>query len=183
MQLRLARRLRKFRRWRHSRARSRLQAAVRLHVLRQFVRSRRDATLGFPGEGWGRLRMATWNTRNLTFERHKYCESLGYDVLAITELWRKQGKYQTSNTKYTTSTPKLIQKGPRKGQMRFSDDKAAGVAIMLSSRAQKKLMGFGSEGERVCWVRLKGPICNMFIVAAYIPHRGMQDTAMSRRRS
>ena len=33
-------------------------------------------------------------------------------------------------------------------------------------------MGFGSEGERVCWVRLKGPTCNIFIVAVYMPHRG-----------
>ena len=118
------------------------------------------------------MKMATWNTRSLTFERFKYCEGLGYDVLAITELWRKQSKYQSTSTKYTTSAPKIIQKGPRKGQMRFPKDKAAGVGILLSARAQKKLLGFGSEGERVCWVRLKGPACNIFIVAVYLPHRG-----------
>ena len=33
-------------------------------------------------------------------------------------------------------------------------------------------MGFDSEGDRVCWVRLKGPTCNIFIVAVYMPHRG-----------
>ena len=110
-----------------------------------------DSSLGFPGEGWEQsLKMATWNTRSLTFERFKYCESLGYDILAITELWRKQSNYQTKSTRYTTSAPKLIQKGPRKGEFRFPEDKTAGVGILLSKRAQKKLMGFGSEGERVC---------------------------------
>ena len=56
--------------------------------------------------------------------------------------------------------------------MRFPKDKAAGVGILLSKRMQKKLMGLGSEGERVCWVRLKGPTCNIFVVAAYMSHRG-----------
>ena len=55
--------------------------------------------------------------------------------------------------------------------MRFPNDKAAGVAIMLSKRAQQKVQDFGSEGERVCYVRLKGPTTNLFIIAAYIPHR------------
>ena len=49
---------------------------------------------------------------------------------------------------------------------------AAGVGILLSARAQSKLMSFGSEGERICWVRLKGPICNITIIAVYVPHRG-----------
>ena len=42
---------------------------------------------------------------------------------------------------------------------------------MLSKRAQKKLIDFGSEGERVCYVRLKGPTTNIFIIAVYVPHR------------
>ena len=131
-----------------------------------------NPTLGFPGEGWGLFKMATWNTRSLTFERFKYCENLDYDVLAITETWRKQSKYQSKSTRYTTSTPKIIQKGPRKGQARFPGDKAAGVGILLSKRAQQKLLSHGSEGERICWVRLKGPTCNLYIIAVYMPHRG-----------
>ena len=39
-----------------------------------------NATMGFPGEGWDRFSMATWNTRSLTFERFQFCRSLGYDV-------------------------------------------------------------------------------------------------------
>ena len=49
------------------------------------------STLGFPGEGWSEdhpnLKIATWNTRSLTFERFNYCKDLKYDVLAVTELW------------------------------------------------------------------------------------------------
>ena len=131
-----------------------------------------DTTLGYPGEGWAQLSMATWNTRSLTYERFQYCTKLGYDVLAITELWRNQQKFQSKNTRFTASSPILITRGPNKGKMRFPDDRAAGVGILLSPRAQRKLMSFGSEGERVCWTRLKGPVCNLFIIAVYLPHRG-----------
>ena len=131
-----------------------------------------DATLGFPGEGWEQLSMATWNTRSLTFERLQYCKKLGFDILALTELWRNQTKYLSKSVRFTTSSPKLNTKGPNKGEMRFPKDKAAGVGILLSVRAQNKLMDFGSEGERVCYVRLKGPVCNLFVIAVYLPHRG-----------
>ena len=46
-----------------------------------------DSTLGYPGEGWQKLLIATWNTRSLTYERFDYCNSLQYDILAIAELW------------------------------------------------------------------------------------------------
>ena len=46
------------------------------------------------------------------------------------------------------------------------------MGILLSARAQRKLLSFDSEGERVCYVRLKGPICNLSIIAVYMPHRG-----------
>ena len=42
---------------------------------------------------------------------------------------------------------------------------------MLSERIQKKFQDFGSEGERVCYVRIKGPVKNIFIIAVYLPHR------------
>ena len=37
---------------------------------------------------------------------------------------------------------------------------------------QVKVHSFGSEGEWVCWVRLKGPVCDLFVVAVYMSHRG-----------
>ena len=136
-----------------------------------------DPTLGYPGEGWSSkhsgLRMATWNTRSMTFERFQYCKNLRYDILALTELWRQQSKFQDRTKSFLISEPKIIEKGPRKGQLRYPEDRAAGVGILLSSAAQKKVKSFGSEGERgVCWVRIKGPICCLFVIAVYLPHRG-----------
>ena len=60
----------------------------------------------------------------------------------------------------------------RTNKPRFPQDKAAGVGILLSSKAEQKVLTFGSTSERVCYVLLSGPVCNLFIVAVYIPHRG-----------
>ena len=134
-----------------------------------------DGTCGFQGEGWSAkfplFKMATWNCRSLTYERVQYCRTLGYDVLALTELWHNQAKFQSKDKSFIVAEPKKIKKGKRKGKVRFPNDKAAGVTIMLSKRAQQKVQDFGSEGERVCYVRLKGPTTSLFIIAAYIPHR------------
>ena len=54
-----------------------------------------NSTLDYPGEGWKRFNVATWNPRSLTEERFKYCQTLGHDVLALTELWRHQSKFQS----------------------------------------------------------------------------------------
>ena len=67
---------------------------------------------------------------------------------------------------------KLNKKVSRKGKKRYPDDKAAGVSILLSDRMVAKVMSFGSKGERVCWVRLYDPVCNLFIIVVYLPHRG-----------
>ena len=96
-----------------------------------------DTTLGYPGEGWSAknkfLSMTTWNTRNITFEWFQYCKTLKYDILAITELWRNQQKFLNKSMKFIASEPKLIKTGPRKGQVRFPQDRVAGVGILLSN--------------------------------------------------
>ena len=97
-----------------------------------------DSTLGYPGEGWKKLNITTWNCRSLTFERFEYCKSLEYDVLALTELWRAQGKFQNTTNQFIVSKAKLQKKGPNKGKPRFQDDRAAGVGILLSNRMQSK---------------------------------------------
>ena len=78
-----------------------------------------DLTCGYPGEGpsnqtrsrkkrskqWSNenpnLSMATWNTRSLTRERFQYCSNLGYDVLALTELWRSAPRYADGTVRWT----------------------------------------------------------------------------------
>ena len=101
--------------------------------------------------------MTTWKCKNLTFERYNYCKSLGYDVLSLTELWDKKGKFQDAVKEFIVSEAIQHKKGPNKGKTRFPQDKAAGVGILLSIRMQNKVMTFGSAGARVCWVRLRGP--------------------------
>ena len=139
---------------------------------RKVVHRAFDGTLGFPGEGWSKdhlnLKIGTWNTRSLTFERFNYCKSLHYDVLAITELWRNQQKFQDNSTAFIVGEAKT----GNDGAPRFPNDRAAGVGILLSATAQQKVMAHGSTSERVCFVRLEGPVCNLFIVACYLPHRG-----------
>ena len=44
-----------------------------------------DQTMGYPGEGWKKFSIATWNTRSLTNERYDYCKNLNYDVFPVTE--------------------------------------------------------------------------------------------------
>ena len=142
-----------------------------------------DSTLGFPGEGWhrqrkrkrkrqhwskneGGLTMATWNTRSMTNERFAFCKQLDYDVLAVTELWRKQDKFTTRSNEFTVSN--IIR--DKHGNYQNAHDPAAGVGILLSKRAQAKVMAAGSNSERICWVRLRGPVSNIFIIAVYLPH-------------
>ena len=134
-----------------------------------------DTLVPSPGEGWSNefpnLTMGTWNTRRLTFERIQYCQGLNIDILVITELWRNQAKFVKRDKSFITSSPKIITKGPDKGKIRFPNDRAAGVGILLSPAIRRKVKSFGSEGERVCWVRIAGPTCCLFVVAVYLPHR------------
>ena len=156
-----------------------------------------DSTLGFPGEGWRKhhtrrekrrrrkkswskqhehLTMATWNTRSMTRERFEYCKSLGYDILAVTELWRSQNKFTSRSNEFTVSATVK----DKHGNLKNPKDKAAGVGIILSHRAQNKVLDKGNnDSERICWVRLEGPSCNLFVVAVYVPHSSRTEPSQS----
>ena len=43
---------------------------------------------------------------------------------------------------------------------------------MLSARMTHCVLSRDHVGTRIAWVRLEGPICNLFVVVAYIPHKG-----------
>ena len=75
----------------------------------------------------------------------QYCRALGYDVLALTELWHNQTKFQSKDKSFVIAEPKIIKKGKRKGKVRFPKDKAAGVAIMLSKRAHTSSIKFWAD--------------------------------------
>ena len=42
---------------------------------------------------------------------------------------------------------------------------------MLSPRMTQHYRDSGNVGTRIEWVRLAGPVCNIFLVAVYIPHK------------
>ena len=147
-----------------------------------------DKTRGFPGEGpsrprkrskkkkqWSRMEpnftIAEWNPRSLTFQRFQYAKELGYDVLVLPELWRNASKFTDGTLTWTHSKAQLDKDGNRK----FPLDRAAGVGILLSDRARAKCLAHGSPCERITWVRLKGPVTNLFIIGCYMPHRARSN--------
>ena len=141
-----------------------------------------DCSCGYPGEGprrWSskepQLKFATWNSRSMTQERFQYCKSLNYDVLAITELWRSAEKFASGTCQWTYSIAGINEKGKSK----FPEDRAAGVGILLSTRAMHKYLAHGSPCERITWVRLKGPVADIFIIAIYLPHRMRTNPSQS----
>ena len=46
-------------------------------------------------------------------------------------------------------------------------DPAVGVAILLSSRMADRLLDQGNVGARIVYVRLQGPVCNLFVIVTY----------------
>ena len=125
--------------------------------------------------------MATWNSRSMTKNRFDFCKGLKYDVLAITELWRSAPKFTINGScQWTHSKPELNSDG----SVKFPDDRAAGVGILLSNRAAKICISHGSPCERVTWVRLKGPVVDIVVIATCMSHRAranpsQHDTANS----
>ena len=92
----------------------------------------------------------------------EYCKTLDYDVLVgLTELHNNQAKPQFQVKRWICSD--VAEQGA---------DPAAGMAILLSPRMTHSVLRCGHVGRRIAWVRLEGPICNLFIVVAYIPHKG-----------
>ena len=47
---------------------------------------------------------------------------------------------------------------------------------MLSKRMTRSVLSRGHLGTRIVWVRLEDPICNIFVVVTYIPHKGRTVT-------
>ena len=46
---------------------------------------------------------------------------------------------------------------------------------MLSARMADKVISEGHVGTRIAWVRIKGPVCNIFFIVVYIPHKGRKQ--------
>ena len=111
------------------------------------------------------FKIGLWNPWSYSNERHQYCKSLGYDILGLTELHNKQKIKECMGKRWTTSALAEEQGGK-------SLDQAAGVVILLSERMANNVIGRGHVGSRIVWVRIAGPICNLFVIITYIPHKG-----------
>ena len=113
-----------------------------------------DATIGF------------WNPWSYSNKRHEYVKSLKYDVLGLGELHNKhlEGHYQEKRW-ICSERSKVNKQG-------VDEDPAAGVAILLSPRMADRLLDQGNVGARIVYARLQGPVCNLFVIVTYIPHRG-----------
>ena len=108
----------------------------------------------------------TWNCWSLSNERYHYCRELKFDILGLTELHNAQAKEQFKHKTWIHSAPAAVDANGK------CSDPAAGVAIMLSPRMADKILDSGHVGTRIAWVRLKGPVCNIFYIVSYVPHKG-----------
>ena len=45
------------------------------------------------------------------------------------------------------------------------------MSILISHRMVKHYKNSGNVGTRIAWVRVAGPVCNIFFVSVYIPHK------------
>ena len=127
--------------------------------------------------------IGVWNCWSLSNERYHYCDSLQYDILGLTELHNNQSKELYQGRRWVCSAH------AETNEQGKNSDPAAGVAIMLSPRMADKVIGQGHVGTRIAWVRLSGPVCNIFYVVVYIPHKGRtqkpvaQDTITQLKRN
>ena len=52
-------------------------------------------------------------------------------------------------------------------------DPVTGVSILLSKGFASKVLSSGCVGSRTTlWARIEDPICNLFVIVVYAPHKG-----------
>ena len=86
-------------------------------------------------------------------------------MFTLTEIHNKQNNPNFTSDLWVPSAQASVDE---KGKCQ---DSAAGVAILLSKRMCRHIDKAGHVGTRIAWVRLKGPICPIFFIAVYVPHK------------
>ena len=102
------------------------------------------------------LRLATWNCSGLTITQKQLCSEWAFDILGLTKTHDK-GTIKTSSI-FLPAEP-----APE-------NDRAAGVALLLSTKISKCVLHHGNVGSRIVYARIKGAVCNLFVICAYVPH-------------
>ena len=117
-----------------------------------------------------RIKMACWNPWGICNERFNYCKYLDFDILGLTELHNAHNKKCWRKKYWISSEDANVDDN---GQCQ---DPASGVAILLSQRFSSRILAQGAVGSRIVWVRLDGPVCPLFVVCVYIPHKYRKTT-------
>ena len=117
-----------------------------------------------------KITMACWNPWGMCNERMNYCRAMNFDVLGLTELHNAQNKKIWKGRHWITSEDAAIDDEGK------NLDSSAGVAILLSHRFKNKILAQGAVGSRIVWVRLDGPVCPLFVVCVYVPHKYKKNT-------
>ena len=93
---------------------------------------------------------------------------MDFDVLGLTELHNIQNKKAWKKRYWITSEDSKVDEDGN------CVDPASGVGILLSQRFSSKILAQGSVDTRIVWVRLDGPVCPLFVICVYIPHKYKQ---------
>ena len=91
--------------------------------------------------------------------------AMDFDALGLTELHNVQNKKLWKSKRWITSEDAEVDEDGK------NLDPASGVGILLSKRFSDLVMAQGSIGSRIVWVRIKGPVCPLFLICVYIPHK------------
>jgi exonuclease III len=121
------------------------------------------------GKGKGTpLTFATQNVCGINEEKLCYCVDMRKDVFALTELHS-----DLSNSRCAAELGKRL---ITCGKIDKENDKAAGVAILLSPRCSAAVSDQGTlapnnaSRARICWCRIDAKPCHILAVAVYWPH-------------
>ena len=80
----------------------------------------------------------------MTVERFNYCKSLSYDVLAVTELWRTQDKFQSNNKAFVVGEAKTCKETE---EVRFPKDKLLVLEFFCHLLLSKKFFRLDRLGK------------------------------------
>ena len=86
-------------------------------------------------------------------------------ILALTELRNKQNNPNFNSECWIPSAQGEVDE---QGKV---IDQAAGVTILLSRRMRRHIDKSGHVGSRIAWVRIRGPMCPIFFITIYVPHK------------
>ena len=106
-----------------------------------------------------------------SYERHNYCKTLKYDILDLTELHNvqvqnrfKEHTWVHYNTSVTTTDENDRSTDPA------ADSWCSNYYAFTQNRGQGARLR--TRWFQDCWVKIKGPVCNIFYIVVYIPHKG-----------